>query len=103
MHLDSGTEKIPITKYTGLSMKTYYVIFLFGMLFHFLLMLVKLTINSSQIHNQSTGKNSKFTETSSFLRAFTSFVIPEVSCDWDENETMEHSSRDYKDVIEVSY
>ena len=101
-NVDSGTEKIPITKYTGLSMKTYYVIFLFGMLFHFLLMLVKLTTESSEIHIQTTSKNSKVTETSSFLRAFTSFVIPEVSSDWDENETMDHSPRDYKDVIEVS-
>jgi len=99
-NVDSGTEKIPITKYTGLSMKTYYVIFLFGMLFHFLLMLVKLTTESSEIHIQTTSKNSKVTETSSFLRAFTSFVIPEVSSDWDENETMDHSPRDYKDVIE---
>ena len=66
-------------------------------------MLVKLTTESSEIHNQSTSKNSKVTETSSFLRAFASFVIPEVSSDWDEHEKMDHSPRDYKDVIEVSH
>ena len=98
----SGNTTIPITKYTGLPMQTYYVIFLLGMVFHFLLMLLKRSKESSQIQNQPTTKNSEITETPSFLRAFTSFVIPEVSYDWDEYKTMNHSPEDHKDVIEVS-
>ena len=108
------SDAIPITKYTGLSMKTYYVIFLLGMLLHFLIMLVKDLARNKSINISNTKQKNEFSMPkgqfkmgfaeknwfSSFLRAFTSYVIPEVSIDWDENQDGLHLEE--KNVIEVS-
>jgi hypothetical protein len=97
------TEKGPIsiTKYTGLSMKSYYVIFLFGMLAHFLLMFIKSINDTSKLTNQSEKKFSLKNWFFPVLRAFTSFVLPEVSTDWDENAEWKISTMKSENNIEV--
>ena len=99
--IHSEDKTIQITNYTGLTMKTYYVIFLFGMMFHFLLMLMKYTREESKMSHQLPKKKLKRRSITPFLRAFTSFVIPEVSTDWDEIEGLNHCSGEYKNVLEV--
>jgi len=99
-HRYSEDGQIPITKYTGLTTKTYYVIFLVGILFHFLVMLVKYTKEGSKSPNQSLNKDVTKNKILPFLRAFSSFVIPEVSTDWDENQVLIQKPGEYMSVIE---
>merc|ERR1712062_919958 len=100
MGIHSEDKTIPITNYTGLTMKTYYVIFLVGMMFHFLVMLIKHTKEVSKMDHESPKKKQRRSSISPFLRAFTSFVIPEVSKDWDEIEGLDLCSGEYKNVVE---
>ena len=99
--IHSKDKTIPITDYTGLTMKTYYVIFLVGMMFHFLVMLIKNTKEESKMNHQLPQKKQKRRSISPFLRAFTSFVIPEVSTDWDEIDGLDHYCGGYENVVEV--
>ena len=116
-------EPISVTKYTGLTMKNFYVIFLVGMMVHFLVMFVKDVIKStkmkkyysellneipSSINHCSQINTSEIAEKmincswfASLLRAFTSYVIPEVSTDWDENIEFDVVKGAKKNIIEV--
>ena len=99
-------------------MKTYYVIFLIGMATHFLLMTLKdvvfqtgrenhfingamyknAKVNLPKEEEASVANNRWFT---SFLRAMTSYVLPELSMDWDERTQRNGFYGNDQRVIEV--
>ena len=117
--ISESEEEISITKYTGLTMKTYYVIFLIGMATHFLLMMLKDVVFQTrrekhfmngaiykdakvnlpkEEEEESVANNRWFT---SFLRAITSYVLPELSVDWDERTQRNGFYGNDQRVIEV--
>ena len=116
--ISESEEEISITKYTGLTMKTYYAIFLIGMATHFLLMMLKdvvfqtgrekyfiseeiykgATVDLPNEEEELVVKNRWFT---SFLRGITSYVLPELSMDWDERTQRNGFYGNDERIIEV--
>ena len=116
--VSESEEEISITKYTGLTMKNYYAIFLIGMATHFLLMMLKDVVlqtgKEKHLTNGAIYKDAKVdlpTEEeesvandrwfTSFLRAITSYVLPELSMDWDERPQRNGFYGNDQRVIEV--
>jgi hypothetical protein len=124
-------QNISVEKYTGFSMKDYYILFLIGMLLHFLVIFVKElkqnkpknskphqgtlngikldSINNNELslkpsildgYKHSRGL-SEYDWFSSFFRAFTSFVMPEVSKDWDEDTNTDMHQDEDKNIVKV--
>ena len=121
-------KKDPVTKYTGMTLQMYYALFLLGMVAHFIVVLIvdvmknkkfnKYVVNntislegalsthsprSSNLRPSDTFKKCQnWNFFSSISHAFTSYVIPEVSIDWDESEECD-GMQNAADVIKVSY
>ena len=93
------------TQYTGLSLKSYYAIFCMGMIVHFILVFgmdvlknkrirKRLAITTENINLEHVDSRTKTLWRkynhrglfSSFMQAFTSYVIPDISADWDEDD-----------------
>ena len=98
--------------------KTYYLIFLIGMAAHFLLMMLKdfvfQTVRETHFSKRAIYKDAKVDQSKEeeesvansrwftlFLRAITSYVLPELSMDWDERTQRDGFYGNDQRVIEV--